>query len=200
MRIAVRGVGGYFGGKLAAAGEDVTFVVKGDPFEMLRIESVKGDFVIERPRVMSDPATAGKVDAVVIYVSRRGRCPEATESILPLLGDDTPIVPLKNGSEAPEQIANVAGRAHAVGGLLWDLRLHRGAGTHPPRRHRAFRHGREARLPSRACRWNGCATPSSVLGRQRRDPARHPPLDVVEVSFDRAEHGIGAISRVPIGV
>jgi len=114
MRIAVvgaGGVGGYFGGKLAAAGEDVTFIVR-RPFDTLRVESVKGDFVVERPKLTS----AGKVDAVLMCV-KAWQIPEATKSILPLLGDDTPIVPMENGMEAPEQIAAVAGRAHAVGGL-----------------------------------------------------------------------------------
>jgi len=114
MRIAVvgaGGVGGYFGGKLAAAGEDVTFIVR-RPFDTLRVESVKGDFVVERPKVVSD----GKVDAVLMCV-KAWQVPEATKSVLPLLGDDTAIVPMENGMEAPEQIAAVAGREHAVGGL-----------------------------------------------------------------------------------
>ena len=53
MRIAVvgaGGVGGYFGGRLAAAEEDVTFIVR-RPFDTLRVESVKGDFIVERPKV-----------------------------------------------------------------------------------------------------------------------------------------------------
>ena len=118
MRIAVvgvGGVGGYFGGKLAAAGEDVTFIAR-RPFETLRVDSVKGDFVVERPRVTTDPATAGKVDAVLMCV-KAWQLPEATRSIVPLLGDDTVVVPLENGMEAPEQIAAIAGRAHAAGGL-----------------------------------------------------------------------------------
>jgi 2-dehydropantoate 2-reductase len=119
MRIAVvgaGGVGGYFGGKLAAAGEDVTFIVKDGPFDALRVDSVKGDFVVEHPNVTNDPSTVGKVDAVLMCV-KAWQVSEATRSILPLLGDDTPVVPLENGMEAPDQIASVAGRAHAVGGL-----------------------------------------------------------------------------------
>ena len=57
MRIAVigaGGVGGYFGGKLANGGLDVVFIVRGatlDAFRTrgLRVDSIKGDFVIERP-------------------------------------------------------------------------------------------------------------------------------------------------------
>jgi 2-dehydropantoate 2-reductase len=119
MRIAVvgaGGVGGYFGGRLAAAGEDVTFVVKDQPFDTLRVDSVKGDFVVEHPKVTNDPSAAGKVDAVLMCV-KAWQVPEATRAIVPMLGDDTVIVPLENGMEAPEQIAAVAGREHAAGGL-----------------------------------------------------------------------------------
>jgi len=119
MRIAVvgaGGVGGYFGGKLAASGADVTFVVKGTPFDMLRVDSVKGDFVVEHPKVTNDPPTVGKVDAVLMCV-KAWQVPEATRNIIPLIGDDTVVVPLENGMEAPEQIAAVVGREHAAGGL-----------------------------------------------------------------------------------
>ena len=118
MRIAVvgaGGVGGYFGGRLAAAGEDVTFIVR-RPFETLCVESVKGDFIIERPNVTNDAATVGPVDIVLMCV-KAWQVPEATARILPLLGEDTAIVPLENGMEAPEQIAAAAGPEHAVGGL-----------------------------------------------------------------------------------
>ena len=57
MRIAVfgtGGVGGYFGGRLAAAGEDVVFIARGTHLEAIRedglqVESVRGDFLIRRP-------------------------------------------------------------------------------------------------------------------------------------------------------
>ena len=119
MRIAVvgaGGVGGYFGGKLAAAGEDVTFILKDSPFDTLRVESVKGDFVVEHPWVTNDPSTVGKVDAVLMCV-KAWQLPEATRSIVPMIGSDTVVVPLENGMEAPEQIAAILGQEHAVGGL-----------------------------------------------------------------------------------
>jgi 2-dehydropantoate 2-reductase len=119
MRIAVvgaGGVGGYFGGRLAAAGQDVTFIVRDRPFETLRVESVKGDFIVERPNVTNDATTVGNVDAVLMCV-KAWQVPEATKSIVPLIGDGTVVVPLENGMEAPEQIASIAGRKHAAGGL-----------------------------------------------------------------------------------
>jgi 2-dehydropantoate 2-reductase len=54
MRIAVFGagsVGGYFGGRLALAGEDVVFIARGTHLQAMRtqglkVESPKGDFTV----------------------------------------------------------------------------------------------------------------------------------------------------------
>lgn len=124
MRIAVvgaGGVGGYFGGKLAHGGADVVFIVRGASLAAmrangLRVDSVFGDFVVNPVNATDDPSSAGKVDAVLLTV-KTWQIAEATEKIKPLIGDDTVIVPLENGMEAPEQIAAIAGRAHAAGGL-----------------------------------------------------------------------------------
>ena len=47
------GVGGYFGGKLVQAGEDVTFIARGKNLEAmqnsgLRVDSIQGNFLVER--------------------------------------------------------------------------------------------------------------------------------------------------------
>ena len=63
MRIAVLGaggVGGYFGGRLAAAGSDVTFVARGAHLEALRsrgltVHSFRGDFYVPRVNAADDP-------------------------------------------------------------------------------------------------------------------------------------------------
>ncbi len=62
MRIAIfgtGGIGGYFGGRLAQAGEDVVFIVRGEHLQAmhtngLRVDSVKGDFVLKpwRPQMI----------------------------------------------------------------------------------------------------------------------------------------------------
>ncbi|MEA2240041.1 MAG: 2-dehydropantoate 2-reductase [Thermoanaerobaculia bacterium] len=124
MRIAVvgvGGVGGYFGGKLADGGAEVVFIARGATLDALRttglrVDSIKGDFIVEHPNVTDDPATAGNVDAVFITV-KSWRVPAAAELIRPMIGDDTIAVPLENGIDAPEQLASVIGREHVLGGL-----------------------------------------------------------------------------------
>ena len=124
MRIAVLGaggVGGYFGGRLAQSGVDTTFIARGATLEALRtnglrVDSIKGDFVVNPVKATGDPSTVDKVDAVLVAV-KAWQIPEAAESVRPVIGDDTIVVPLENGMEAPEQLAAVLGREHVLGGL-----------------------------------------------------------------------------------
>ena len=76
MRIAIYGagaVGGYFGGRLAQAGEEVTFIVRGQTLQTLqtqglRVESIAGDFAVQPVQATDDPATVGPVDLVMVAV------------------------------------------------------------------------------------------------------------------------------------
>jgi 2-dehydropantoate 2-reductase len=124
MRIAIigaGGVGGYFGGKLTHGGLDVVFIVRGPTLQALRtgglrVDSIKGDFVIERPNATDDPATVGRVDAVFVTV-KAWQIEEAAAQIKPMIGDDTMVIPLENGIDAPDQLAAILGREHVLGGL-----------------------------------------------------------------------------------
>ena len=124
MRIAVigaGGVGGFFGGRLARAGADITFIVRGATLEALttrglRIDSVHGDFHVNDVQATSDPSTAGPVDVVLMAV-KAWQIPEAARTLGPLIGPDTMVVPLENGIDAPEILASVVGREHVAGGL-----------------------------------------------------------------------------------
>jgi 2-dehydropantoate 2-reductase len=124
MRIAVigaGGVGGYFGGRLAQAGHDVTFIARGATLEALRthglrVDSILGDFTVAPVNATDDPAIAGQFDAILMAV-KTWQLPEAAAQILPMLGDDTMVVPLENGIDAPEVLAAIVGPQHVLGGL-----------------------------------------------------------------------------------
>jgi 2-dehydropantoate 2-reductase len=124
MRIAVfgtGGVGGYFGGRLAQAGEDVVFIARGDHLKAmlehgLRVDSVKGDFMVNPVQATDDPAQVGIVDVVLVGI-KAWQVPEAVESMRPMIGPDTAVLPLQNGLEAPTQLATVLGERHVLGGL-----------------------------------------------------------------------------------
>jgi len=124
MRIAVFGtgaVGGYFGGRLAQAGEDVVFIARGEQLRALkahglRVDSIKGDFALQPVQATDDPAQVGVVDAVIVGV-KTWQVPEAARAMRPLVGPETFVVPLENGVEAPDQLAAVLGAEHVLGGL-----------------------------------------------------------------------------------
>jgi len=124
MRIAVfgaGGVGGYFGGRLAQAGEDVVFIARGDHLKAmlkqgLQVDSVKGDFLVKPVQATDDPAQAGIVDAVLVCV-KAWQVPQAAKAMRPMVGPQTFVVTLQNGVEAPSQLATVLGQEHVLGGL-----------------------------------------------------------------------------------
>jgi len=118
--VGVGGVGGYFGGKLAQSGQhDVVFVARGATLEALRtrglrVDSINGDFAVERVNATDRPTEV--VDAVVFCV-KAWQIPEAARQVAPIVGPETVVVPLENGMEAPDQLAEVFGRERVLGGL-----------------------------------------------------------------------------------
>ncbi|HET7434171.1 MAG TPA: 2-dehydropantoate 2-reductase [Thermoanaerobaculia bacterium] len=120
MRFAIvgaGGVGGYFGGRLAQSGADVTFITRGATREALRtnglrVDSIAGDFHL--PRVNVDPT--GTFDAVLLCV-KAWQIADAARSILPFLHDTTAVVPLENGIDAPETLIPIVGESRTLGGL-----------------------------------------------------------------------------------
>jgi 2-dehydropantoate 2-reductase len=124
MRIAVFGagaVGGYFGGRLAQAGEDVVFIARGGHLKAmqnrgLRVDSIEGNFVVDPIQATNDPNGVGVVDAILVTV-KAWQVPGAAEAMRPMVGPETFVVPLENGVEAPSQLGEVLGEEHVLGGL-----------------------------------------------------------------------------------
>jgi 2-dehydropantoate 2-reductase len=124
MRIAVFGtgaVGGYFGGRLAQAGEQVVFIARGEQLRALqdqglRVDSLKGDFVLRSVQATDNPTQVGTVDVILVGV-KAWQVTEAAQAMGPLVGPETFVVPLQNGVEAPDQLAAVLGAEHVLGGL-----------------------------------------------------------------------------------
>jgi 2-dehydropantoate 2-reductase len=124
MRIAVfgtGGVGGYFGGRLARAGHDVTFVARGEHLRAikatgLKVDSPAGDFVIFPATATDDVKEVGEVDLVIVGV-KAWQVPEAARQMKPLVGSGTTVLPLQNGIEAASQLVDELGRERVIGGL-----------------------------------------------------------------------------------
>lgn len=135
MRIAVVGagaVGGYFGGRLARAGEDVVFIARGAHLAAmrergLRVDSVLGDFVVHPVRATDRAADVGPVDVALVCV-KAWQLPGAIETMRPLVGPQTAVVPLLNGVEAADQLQAAFGAGPVMGGLCRIISLLVGPG------------------------------------------------------------------------
>src|SRR5262252_9002462 len=116
MRIAIfgaGGVGGYFGGRLAQAGEDVAFIARGEHLRAiqangLKIDSLNGDFVIHPAKTTDNVTEVGQVDLVIVGV-KAWQVPEAARSVKPLVGTNTTVLPLQNGVDAVPQLVTELG-------------------------------------------------------------------------------------------
>ena len=113
MRILVYGagaVGGFFGGLLAHAGEDVRFIARGAQREALQtsgltIESrLRGTIVIPSVAVSESATAGGSVDLILVCVKTQ-QMAGILEDLAAAVGERTVIVPLQNGVEADEQLA-----------------------------------------------------------------------------------------------
>jgi 2-dehydropantoate 2-reductase len=124
MRIAIfgaGGVGGYFGGRLAEAGESVVFIARGEHLKAIRaeglqVESVAGDFRVRPVEATDDCSSVGQVDAVLVGV-KAWQVRESALAMLPMLGPRSFVVPLGNGVEAAHELGTVVGDERVLGGL-----------------------------------------------------------------------------------
>src|SRR4029077_3217085 len=119
MRIAIfgsGGVGGYFGGRLALAGNDVTFIARGEHLRALRstglhVDSINGDFTVSPISATDDPSQVKSVDVVILGV-KAWQIGEAADAMRPMIGASTFVLPLQNGVEAFQQLAEALGKEH----------------------------------------------------------------------------------------
>ncbi|NKB56222.1 MAG: 2-dehydropantoate 2-reductase [Alphaproteobacteria bacterium] len=126
MRFAIMGaggVGGYYGAQLAQAGNEVTFVARGDHLAAMQtngltIHDRDGDFTLNPVSATDDVSSIGPVDAVLMCVKLYDT-ETAAMQIKPLLGPDSIVVTLQNGVEAPEIVEAVVGNGRTLGGATY---------------------------------------------------------------------------------
>ena len=124
MKIAIYGaggLGGYYGARLAGAGNDVAFIARGAHLAAirergLRVSSPLGDMHLRKPVATDRPADIGPVDLVVVAV-KAWQIPEVAAAMGPLLGAHTMVLPFLNGVEASDELAAVVGAERVLGGL-----------------------------------------------------------------------------------
>jgi 2-dehydropantoate 2-reductase len=126
MRIAIMGsggVGGYFGGRLAAAGTDVTFIARGEHLAALRdrglrVESPLGNIHLPRVTAVEDPASIAPVD-LIFFTLKLYDTEAGLRTIAPLVGPKTVVVSFQNGVESVDAMTRAFGRGHVAGGTTY---------------------------------------------------------------------------------
>jgi 2-dehydropantoate 2-reductase len=126
MHIAVigsGGTGGYFGGLLSRAGEEVIFVARGAHLEALRTRGLRvksklaGEFTLP-VRATDSPNEVGPVD-LILFCVKTYDTDSAAESIRPLIGAETMLLSLQNGVDNAERIARIAGHDSGLGAVAY---------------------------------------------------------------------------------
>ena len=124
MKICIFGtgaVGGYFGGRLARAGNDVTFIARGKHLEAilshgLQVQSINGDFTVHPATATDQPERVSPVDLILCCV-KSWQVAEAAKAMTAMVGPQTLVIPLQNGVEAHTTLARALGSGHVLPGL-----------------------------------------------------------------------------------
>ncbi|AEA28334.1 2-dehydropantoate 2-reductase [Pseudonocardia benzenivorans] len=123
MRILVLGagaIGGYFGGRLAAAGRDVTFLVRPARAALLaqnglHVRSPHGDFAVAAPTTVTADAVRDPYDLVILG-AKGYDLDSAVDAIAPAVGPDTAVLPLLNGMRHIDVLDDRFGPEAVLGG------------------------------------------------------------------------------------
>jgi len=125
MKIAVMGsggVGGFFGGRMAHAGADVTFIARGAHLAAMRergllIENeTQGNIHVPGVKATDEPASVGSVDLVLVGVKLWGM-EAAVRAFKPLVGPDTAVLSLQNGVIKDDILRREFGERAVMGGV-----------------------------------------------------------------------------------
>jgi 2-dehydropantoate 2-reductase len=127
MKIAMMGsggVGGFFGGRLAKSGHDVTFIARGSHLAAMRARGLtienepQGDLHLPSVNATDDVASIGPVDLVILSV-KLWDTEAAAKQVLPLIGPDTAVLSLQNGVIKDDVMRRVFGEKAVLGGVCY---------------------------------------------------------------------------------
>ncbi len=124
MRVAIigsGGIGGYFGGRLAQGGHEVTFLARGKHLQAIQtqglsVKSILGDFVIN-PARSTDKIEALDRPDLVLVCTKAWQVKEVAPQLSSIIHKDTIVIPLQNGIEAIDELSEHIDQSNLIGGL-----------------------------------------------------------------------------------
>ncbi len=207
MKVCIFGagaVGGYFGGRLAQAGHDVTFIARGKHLGAilatgLKVQSIDGDFTIHPATATDRPEQVGKVDVVLCCV-KSWQVSAAAEAMRPLIGQETVVISLQNGVEAHTCLSDALGAGHVFPGVCKVISMMVAPGS--------IRHAGAAPYLAFG-EMDGQASPRAEAIARAFNPSQGMRVDVPQNIYPLLWEkfmliapwgGIGALTRSPVGV
>lgn len=126
MKIAVMGaggIGGYVGGRLAEAGEDIWLVARGAHLAALKahglaIESPHGNVALPNIRAVAKPCEIGPVD-LVLFTVKLTDADAAARALVPIVSPQTRIVTLQNGVDGKDIVGRHVDPAQVAAGMIY---------------------------------------------------------------------------------
>ncbi len=117
----IGGVGGYFGGKLAKAGYNTTFIARGNHLKAIKenglfVKSIYGDFHTTPAYVTSNISEIKDPD-LIILATKTWQVEEIAHLLRPVIHNDTIILPLQNGVNTPQKLLQTLPEQNILAGL-----------------------------------------------------------------------------------
>jgi 2-dehydropantoate 2-reductase len=114
------GVGGFFGGKLAKAGFNVTFVARGETLlsikqNGLKIKSIEGDFKVF-PKVSDNIHDISNPDLIILAV-KSWQIEAIADKLKDIITKDTMVLPLQNGADNADRLRAILPKNNVLAGL-----------------------------------------------------------------------------------
>jgi len=121
--IGAGGVGGYFGGKIAKTGYDVTFISRDEHLKALQtngltVKSILGDFKIDKVNATDNIESIIDADLILICV-KAWQVKEVACKLKPVIKENTIVIPLQNRVSAADELKIYLKEANIVGGLCF---------------------------------------------------------------------------------
>ena len=197
------GVGGYFGGKLAQAGENVTFIARGKNLEALKtsglqVDSILGNFLLKPVQVVDSSQLPKDMDVILLAI-KAWQLDSAIRDIKSMMGEQAMILPLLNGMEHMDKLRMEFGDC-VLGGLcrISSFLIAPGHVSHVAvNPHIAFNEWNREASP----RVNELRSVFSKIG----DITCEVPSNIELAMWEKyllicAFSGVGAVTRQPVGV
>lgn len=119
--VGAGGVGGYFGAKLASAGNEVKFIARGEHLKAMQqngllVKSIKGDMHINPAKASDDISFLSDCELIILGI-KAWQIKEVAPELAKVLNKDALVLPLQNGILAVEELSEHIDKHQILGGL-----------------------------------------------------------------------------------